>query len=367
MEPQTPLSVNWKFSEIDKKKMPYDKYIEHNIMSQKTGMNILVYGDLNIAGQLTSIFRSINKHTIHKARCLIVQDDYLQYDKDIILIDQHQQQIVTDFSRIQELVAQTDFFHVGRRAVNLPGINFDKILNEGNCLVQYFGSYLRMNYERLFLWHMKTNISALVGYGWVLAYPLPRRFYHIEQFFDPSEFKRVPKLNLEDPIRVAHAPTNRSIKGTDKFLAIMDKLCKEFNVEVDLIEGVSNKECLERKAQCHITFDEMGTPTFGLNTRESMAMGHVCLSSVNPHVLSYLPDLPVVRITPESLEKILRYLLSNVELINLIGDRSYEFVRKTYNTPLNVTKLAHLYEGIKSGFFHTNPGLPMGFDIGEKK
>lgn len=339
---------------------PYLRHIPPEAIASKTGLNVLIYGDMNIAGQLTSVFRALNAHTPHKARCLIVQDDYLQYDRDLIILDQDRNQVINDFSEIHELVQKADFFHIGRQPVNLPGLNFDGIINENNSLVQYFGSYLRMNHERLFLWHMKNNISALVGYGWVLAYPLPRRFYHIEQFFDPTPFERVPKLKPGDKIRVVHAPTNRSIKGTDHFLAVMNRLQSSFNVDVDIIEGVSNSACMERKANGHITFDEMGTPTFGLNTRESMAIGHACLSSVNPHVLSYLPDLPVVRITPETLEPLMTRLLSDTELINRIGDMSLEFVRRTYNSRLNAIKLGHLYDGIKKGFFHTNPGLPAG-------
>ncbi|MBF0498195.1 MAG: hypothetical protein HQK58_16725, partial [Deltaproteobacteria bacterium] len=124
--------------------------------------------------------------------------------------------------------------------------------------MQYFGSDLRLNHERLFLWHLKKNIPALVGYGWTLAFPLPLRYYHVQQFFDPAPFSRVDRLNQGDAVRVVHAPTNREIKKTALFLEVMARLQKEFRVEVDVIEGVTNKVCLNRKARGHITYDEMG-------------------------------------------------------------------------------------------------------------
>jgi tetratricopeptide (TPR) repeat protein len=340
---------------------PFLKLTPPEKHASKNGLNILIYADFNVAGQLTKLCRALNQYTPHKARCIIVQDDYLQYDRDIILRDQTGRQVVQDFSEIQELVKKADFFHIGRQAVNLPNLDFNRILNEKNCLVQYFGSHLRMNHKRLFLWHLKRNIAAVVGYGWTQAFPLHRKFYHIQQFFDPSPFKRVPRLKKGDTIRVVHAPTNREVKRTADFVAAMEPLVREFNVEMDIIEGVGNEACLARKAKGHITYDEMGTPTFGLNSVESMAIGHVALSSVNPHVLSYMPDTPVVRITQESLGPMLRRLVSDHELVNAIGDRSFEFVRNHYNEERSVTQFAHLYNGIKYGFFHCDSGLPLEF------
>lgn len=340
---------------------PFMKLVPPEKQPAKTGLNVLIYADFNVAGQLTKLCRALNQYTPHKARCIIVQDDYLQYDRDIIINDQNGRQVFHDLNEIHQLVRQADFFHIGRQALNLPNLNFDQILNEKNCLVQYFGSYLRMNHKKLFLWHLKRNIAAVVGFGWTQAFPLHRKFYHIQQFFDPTPFERVPRLNPGDAIRVVHAPTNREIKRTADFVAAMEPLVREFKVEMDIIEGVDNKACLERKARGHITYDEMGTPTFGLNSVESMAMGHVALSSVNPHVLSYMPDTPVVRITPESLAPLLRRLVSDHELVNAIGDRSYEFVRKHYDEMRSVTQFAHLYNGIKYGFFHCDSGLPLEF------
>ncbi|MBF0497941.1 MAG: tetratricopeptide repeat protein [Deltaproteobacteria bacterium] len=336
------------------------KHVAPEDRPKKAGFNVLIYSDFNIAGQLTKLMRALNAHTPHKARCVIFQDDFLQYDRDIILQDQQGRPLLSDLKEVYDLVTQADFFHIGRQAVNLPGLDFDQILNERNCLMQYFGSDLRLNHERLFLWHLKKNIPALVGYGWTLAFPLPLRYYHVQQFFDPASFSRVDRLKPGDVIRVVHAPTNREIKKTALFLEVMARLQKEFRVEVDVVEGVSNKVCLNRKARGHITYDEMGTPTFGLNSVESMAMGHVSLSSVNPHVLSYFPDCPIVRITEDTLEPLLRRLLTDIDLINNIGDMSYAFIRRHFNEKLSAIRFSNLYNGIKYGFFHCDPGLPYG-------
>ncbi len=339
---------------------PYLKLVPQELRKNKTGLNVLIYADFNVAGQLTRLCRALNRYTPHKARCIIFQEDFLQYDRDLVIKNKEGQQEVTDFSEIQDLVKKADFFHIGRQAIDLPGASFGPILREDNCIVQYFGSFLRLNHERLFWWHFKKNIAALVGWGWTQSFPLHRKFYHVQQFYDPDKFERVPRLKPGEKVRVVHAPTNREIKRTDEFLGVMERLKSRFNVEVDIIEGVPNQECLRRKSLGHITYDEMGTPTFGLNSVESMSMGHVCLSSVNPHVLSYLPDTPVVRVTSATLESLLEKLLADNELINRIGDLSYDFVRRHYDEERSAVRMSHLYNGIKYGFFHCDPGLPLG-------
>lgn len=81
-------------------------------------------------------------------------------------------------------------------------------------------------------------------------------------------------------IRVAHAPTNRDVKGTETFLAVVADLAKDgLPIEADLIEGVTWTECLRRKAQADIVYDQM-VLGYGLNTVEAWAMGIPVIAGV---------------------------------------------------------------------------------------
>lgn len=73
-------------------------------------------------------------------------------------------------------------------------------------------------------------------------------------------------------VRIAHAPTDRSTSDTDVVLSTIDRLDQEFPVDFDLIEDVSNAECIERKARADIYIDRMGVG-FGVNAIECWAMG----------------------------------------------------------------------------------------------
>jgi len=72
-------------------------------------------------------------------------------------------------------------------------------------------------------------------------------------------------------LRIAHAPTNRTIKSTEAFLAAARRLGKELPVEVVLIERTPWNECIARKAVADIYFDQVGLG-YGNNAIEAWAM-----------------------------------------------------------------------------------------------
>ena len=71
---------------------------------------------------------------------------------------------------------------------------------------------------------------------------------------------------------VVHAPTKRSARGTEEVI----QACEKAGAALDLIENVSNSECLERKARGHLYIDQaksgMGI-SYGVNSVEAWALG----------------------------------------------------------------------------------------------
>ena len=90
---------------------PYLKLIPKEKHKEKTGMNICIVCDYNIAGQLTRLMRAINKYSPHKARCIILRDDYMSYDRDVILI---KEKWVLDLSLLySEKIRSPAFLSIG--------------------------------------------------------------------------------------------------------------------------------------------------------------------------------------------------------------------------------------------------------------
>lgn len=84
----------------------------------------------------------------------------------------------------------------------------------------------------------------------------------------------------DDVIRIAHAPTNRWVKSTDAVIAAVASLkTLGYPVALDLIEGVSNAECLERKGRADIFVDQV-ILGYGCNAVEAWGMGLPVIAGV---------------------------------------------------------------------------------------
>src|SRR5204862_6492338 len=73
-------------------------------------------------------------------------------------------------------------------------------------------------------------------------------------------------------LRIAHAPSKRAVKGTDDVLAAVDSLrARGAPVELDLIEGVPNREACLRYAAADIVIDQLRVGWYGVLAVEAMA------------------------------------------------------------------------------------------------
>lgn len=83
-------------------------------------------------------------------------------------------------------------------------------------------------------------------------------------------------------VRIAHAPTFRSIKGTAQIVAAVQTLRDEgLPVELDLIENVRWAECLRRKAGADILVDQLALG-YGCNAIEAWGLGLPVVSGLDP-------------------------------------------------------------------------------------
>lgn len=124
---------------------------------------------------------------------------------------------------------------------------------------------------------------------------------------------RCAEYEASDVIRIAHAPTNRAVKGTDHFLSVIDRLRERFKIELILIEGMPWAECLRLKARADIFYDQLDLG-YGCNAIEAWGMGMpVVAGAADPQVraamLSRWGTLPFAEATPQTLEKVLGQLV----------------------------------------------------------
>ena len=320
----------------------FNQHVPEKLRNKKTGMNIAVVADFNIAGQLTQLFRLINEKTIHRARCIIFQDDYLSYDKDLVLSHNNPD----DWETARRIIKHADFLHIGRFPKQNQKFPLLQYIRPDNTIVQYFGSELRQNAAEIYNWHRANKVTGLSAWDYTMIENSPF-FYHINMMFDASKVK--PCLRPEGTLKIVHPTTNRGIKKTELFLKAMEKLKGKYDVEPIIVEGKTNEECLEIKSQAHMTYDQISVGIYGVSAIESMAAGHVVFGGISNFAASVQPDNPIVYITPDNLaDKIKYYVKNRMEIVER-GLAGKAWVKDHHDPQKLLRQHLYLYDLIKHG------------------
>jgi hypothetical protein len=310
-------------------------------------MKIAIISDWNIAGQLTALMRAINKYdTGHEARCIIAHDDDFQYDKDIILSEQ----TMEEASRI---VNEADFFFFGRGIFNWNGINFNKLLTPHNCCIKYFGSELRNDPVSKRKYHDSVAIQAITGTDWSITGLLPNSIYHLGSYFtalgDCVLVDDLPQSNVwmgqgGAPLKICAGSAGSPMKGYDFLAQTIEELKAEgLKIELQIMAGMSNKQCLESKRQAQITFTSLHG-AWGISGIESMLLGHTVLSCLDPWIMTFYPENPTVIICRENLKSKIKELYQNPGMIYSIGQASKRFALANFNTRIILKKYLYLFD-----------------------
>lgn len=147
-------------------------------------------------------------------------------------------------------------------------------------------------------------------------------------------------------IRIGSAPTNRTIKSTDAFLAAVERLQADYPVELVLIEREDWATCLRRKATVDIFFDQVKLG-FGCNALEAWGMGiPVVAGAADPTLDEYerrFGYLPFHHATEATIYDALRELIESPDLRAEMGAVGNRYVRTFHDDRKVVAQLQDLY------------------------
>lgn len=323
-------------------KVLFEKLVPEELRRKKSGYNIAIVADFNIAGQLTALLRLINEKTIHRARCIIIQDDYLSYDQDLVLSANDANQ----WEEAHEIIQRADFLHIGRFPVRDNRLALMQKIKPDNCVVQYFGTQLRQNAHQIYKWHKEKRITGIGAWDYTMIQNAPF-YYHINMMVDGTKFQPAPPA--EGTIRIVHPTTDRKVKKTALFLDAMKKLEKKYDVEGLVIEGKTNLECLSIKNKAHMTFDQISVGIYGVSAIESMAMGHVVFGGISNFAASVYPDNPVVWITPYNVVEKIEYFLCHPGAIADQGEKGSLWVKQHHDPIKILRQLLYIYDLVRNG------------------
>jgi hypothetical protein len=182
-------------------------------------------------------------------------------------------------------------------------------------------------------------------YGRVYVTPLPLHPDPIPVARDPGPDSR--------PI-VVHAASDPEIKGTALISAAVEAVSRRVPVEFRLLTAVARVRVLEELARADLVIDQLNSVTSGVFALEAMRRGLPVLGEIDPAALApYQAELPLVPVTPESLEAELEALVRDRERRARLGAAGKEYVERTHAPD----KVGHTMLAIYHHARESEPGL----------
>jgi len=341
-----PAPVTLKFT---KKSLPgadeiFLKHVPVELREEKTGVNIALVADQNIAGQMSLLFRMINRYTVHKARLIIQQDYDSCYDKDLV----HPFDGEKIHKEAWDIIENADFYHLCGAPEQIGQVDWDKYLTSCNAVIQYFGSEKGVDTGLSDKWHSEIGIMGLTRGNRVVPGNEPL-FQHINLMCDFSRIKTCAPP--EEVIRICHNPAKMQSGMNDMLLAVVEDLKNRgYPVEVESIVGLTEEDCLDKKSRCHLTFEQNADGLLGLSAIESMAAGHVVLCGVSNFISTPDADDPIVYITEENLFDRLEFLLKNRREFARLGYLGRIRAWRNHDPMKLIRQYALIYDMVMNGY-----------------
>ncbi|WP_311243172.1 hypothetical protein [Microbacterium sp. WCS2018Hpa-23] len=137
---------------------------------------------------------------------------------------------------------------------------------------------------------------------------------------DPARWASKRRHERSGPLRVAHAPSVSTVKGTQLILPALEALAADGVIDLTLIQGVPSAAMPEAFAAADVVIDQVRVGSYGVAACEAMAAGCIVVGHVTPHVRAAVfaragMTLPVVESDPQAIDGVLRDLAS-------VSDRS---------------------------------------------
>lgn len=229
-------------------------------------------------------------------------------------------------------------------------------LGEYNCCIECPspGQYCVCNdsVSEDHLGRLHQHVTALFSMGDMIHYT-PGSINDI--FYWPVELDaedgeryqpHIPDPESTAPLQVVHAPNNRAFKGTRFMIEAIEQLQREgIEIELNLIEGVSNDEALLMYQQADVLFDQCLIGFHGYTAQEGMALGKpvICFIRDPDRYLLDPKMCPIVSARPEHLKDVLRNLAQDRQRVHELGVAGRHYIEQRH-TPIHfATRLHNAY------------------------
>ena len=206
----------------------------------------------------------------------------------------------TDKKFLQELIDRADIIHF--KGDDCPVNNWDGLnLTGKRIILSVGGSFARRHGSKdegvrqpicdiqryIDKTHLRTAITADLNYPEFKGVYTPQTISGEEYLY-----------NFKGRHLIQHSPSSRNRKGTDRYiLPAINMLREKYDFDFELIEGISNKECCNRKRKGTLFIDQICTTGwYGISAIESMRYGIPVMAHLSKEAIeqSGLYGIPVI-------------------------------------------------------------------------
>ena len=153
------------------------------------------------------------------------------------------------------------------------------------------------------------------------------------------------KRTSSGPPVVAHAPTQKWMKGTDRIEPMLRRLSEEGVIEYRQVVDVPHASMPSFYANSDVVLDQFLLGSYGVSACEALASGRIVMGHVDDLTRAQVlkltgMELPVHEATIESLETELRRVASEPEAFETVRARGPSFVEAVHSGRHSATALA---------------------------
>lgn len=162
---------------------------------------------------------------------------------------------------------------------------------------------------------------------------------------DPMQFTPVYPEVETDTIKIVHAPSKRSVKGTEYVISAVEKLNEKYNIELILVENTPQEEARRIYATADIIVDQLVIGTYGVFSIEGMALGKPVITYITDDMLERLPEeLPIVSATGDTVFTVLEKLISDGSFRRNCGIAGRKYVEEYHDFRNIAQVLSDIYD-----------------------
>lgn len=197
----------------------------------------------------------------------------------------------------------------------------------------------------------RARLNRLAGIADAVAVTTPdlikyikaERVHFIPKVYPLVELPPRQAPPLKNVIRIVHAPSHRSKKGTDTIIRVLNKYPEKF--ELILVENKTREELFELAATAHLAVDQLRIGWYGNFAVEMMMLGLPVVAFISEELNEFSKEikLPVINQSERFFERSMLELWENRHTLHEIGKQSRDFAMSFHSLDSIAGRLREVY------------------------